>query len=125
MLEGFAEVALGKLSEVDHELGRDRLVKAGAGDEGVTDLVGRPLAEHGTAWVARDDPRQREHDEHDPEQDRDRHQQPAQDELGHVSGSTAGAIVEWGEDMRTGRPWDAPFSGRWSPKAQLGGGGLR
>ena len=52
-------------------------------DEVVADGVGRALTEDGAARVAGDEPGQHEHDEHDPEQDRDRDEEPADDELDH------------------------------------------
>ena len=61
----------GELLEVGHELDGDRLVEARSVVEGVAGRVGGALAEDGPARVARDEPREDEHEEDDPEQDRD------------------------------------------------------
>ena len=43
----------------------------------------RALPQGRTTWVARREPGQREHEEHDPEQDRDRRTEPTDDETDH------------------------------------------
>ena len=52
--------------------------------------VGRPFAEDGAAWVARNEPGEGEHDERDPEQDRDRDEESTDDELDHGGGHPFG-----------------------------------
>ena len=71
------------------QTGRDGLVETVAADEVVAHRVGRALTEDGAARIAGNDPRQDEHDEHDPEQDRDRHEQPPDDEASHGLGSSS------------------------------------
>ena len=83
-----AEVAARELLEVAHELDGDRPVEPVAGDEVVADGIGRSLAEHGPAGIARHEAGESEHDEHDPEQDGDRDEDPTKDELGHGWGSS-------------------------------------
>ncbi len=78
-----AQVALGELAQVDPELDRDRFVEPVALLEGVTDLVGGPLAKQRTARIARQQARQGEDEEDDPEQDRHAEEQPPGDESEH------------------------------------------
>jgi hypothetical protein len=85
MLDRAPEIARGELLEIVDELDGDRLVEAVAMDEVVTDLVGRPFTEDGPARVTGDQPCKREHDEHDPQQDGDRDEDAADDELRHGS----------------------------------------